>query len=64
MEKNRREDAVFELLTKNTYSTEQLEEIRIAVGAGIRYEDILIIADIKNTAEQMKELRLKFTEPV
>ena len=64
LEKNRREDAVFELLTKNTYSTEQLEEIRIAVGAGIRYEDILIIADIKNTAEQMKELRLKFTEPV
>lgn len=56
------EEALFELLAKNPYSDGQLEEIRLAVGSGISYRDVLAIADIKNTAEQMKQLRLKFTE--
>lgn len=56
------EEALFELLAKNPYSDEQLEEIRIAIGSGISYKDVLVIADIKNTAEQMKKLRLKFTK--
>ena len=56
------EEALIELLAKNPYSDEQLEEIRIAIGSGISYKDVLVIADIKNTAEQMKKLRLKFTK--
>lgn len=56
------EEAVFELLSENPYSTGQLEEIRMAIGAGMPYEDIIKIADIKNSAEQMKELRLKYTK--
>ena len=56
------EEALFELLAKNPYSDEQLEEIRIAIGSGIPYKEVLIIADIQNTAEQMKKLRLSFTK--
>lgn len=56
------EEALFELLSKNPYSPDQLEEIRMAIGAGIPYKDILVIADSKNTAEQMKELRQKYTK--
>lgn len=56
------EEALFELLSKNPYSPDQLEEIRQAIGAGIPYKNVLVIADIHNTAEQMKELRQKFTK--
>lgn len=56
------EEALFELLSKNPYSPDQLEEIRQAIGAGIPYKNVLAIADIHNTAEQMKELRQKFTK--
>lgn len=56
------EEALFGLLAGNPYSDEQLEEIRIAIGSGIPYKDILSIADIQNTAEQMKKLRLQFTK--
>lgn len=56
------EEALFELLSRNPYSPEQLEEIRMAIGAGIPYKDVLVLADIHNTAGQMKELRQKFTK--
>lgn len=56
------EEALFKLLAANPYSDEQLEEIRIAIGSGIAYKDIIRIADIGNTAERMKELRLEFTK--
>lgn len=56
------EEALFKLLAANPYSDEQLEEIRIAIGSGIAYKDIVQIADIGNTAERMKELRLEFTK--
>lgn len=56
------EEALFKLLAANPYSDEQLEEIRIAIGSGIAYKDIIRIADIGNTAERMKQLRLEFTK--
>ena len=56
------EEALFELLSRNPYSPDQLEEIRMAIGAGIPYKDVLVLADIHNTAGQMKELRQKFTK--
>ena len=56
------EEALFELLSRNPYSPDQLEEIRMAIGAGIPYKDVLALADIRNTAGQMKELRHKFTK--
>ncbi len=51
------ETAVFELLAENPYSQGQLEEIRSCIAEGIPYETIVEIADIRNTAEQMKQLR-------
>lgn len=58
------EEALFELLSKNPYSPDQLEEIRQAIGAGIPYKNVLVIADIHNTAEKMRELRQKFTKDI
>lgn len=33
-----------------------------SIGAGISYDKILQIADTKNSAEKMKEIRKKFTK--
>ena len=72
MEKNRKEAShavkedrkkkadtgqMFEMLTANPYSEGQLEEIRACIAVGIPYGDITAIADIRNTAEQMRKLR-------
>lgn len=48
---------LFELLAGNPYSEGQLEEIRSCIACGIPYETVVDIADIRNTAEQMKKLR-------
>lgn len=56
------EAELFDLLSKNPYSDAQLEEIRAAVSDGIPYKDILVIADIRNTSDQMQELRMKYTK--
>lgn len=48
---------MFEMLTANPYSEGQLEEIRACIAVGIPYGDITAIADIRNTAEQMRKLR-------
>lgn len=58
------EAAVFELLAENPYSEGQLEEIRSCIADGIPYENIVEIADIGNTAEQMKRLREEYGKKV
>lgn len=56
------EEQLSELLSQQPYDEKQLEEICLAVGSGMKYEDILKLADIRNTAQRMKELRLKHTK--
>lgn len=56
------EAALFDLLSNNPYSDAQLEEIRAAISDGIPYKEILVIADIRNTSDQMQELRMKYTK--
>ena len=51
------ETAIFELLAGNPYSEGQLEEIRSCIADGIPYGAVVEIADIRNTAGQMKRLR-------
>ncbi|MCI9600212.1 MAG: type IV secretory system conjugative DNA transfer family protein [Lachnospiraceae bacterium] len=58
------EAELFDLLAKNPYSDAQLEEIRAAISDGIPYKDILVIADIRNTSDQMQELRMRYTKDV
>ena len=55
------EEKLSELLESHVYNEEQLGEIMLAIGAGISYDKILQIADTKNSAEKMKEIRKKFT---
>lgn len=56
------EAELFDLLSKNPYSDAQLEVIRAAVSDGIPYKDILVIADIRNTSDQMQELRMRYAK--
>lgn len=57
-----KEEQLSELLHRQPYDEKQLEEICLAVGSGMKYEDILTLADIHNTAKKMRELRLKYTK--
>lgn len=54
------EAAIFELLACNPYSEGQLEEIRSCIACGIPYKEIVEIADIRNTVEQMKKRREEY----
>ena len=56
------EEKLSELLESHVYNEEQLGEIMLAIGAGISYDKILQMADTKNSAEKMKEIRKKFTK--
>lgn len=56
------EEKLSELLKMHPYTEAQLEEIITAVESNIPYEKILLFADIHNTADKMKELRLKYTK--
>ena len=56
------EEKLSELLESHVYNEEQLGEIMLAIGTGISYDKILQMADIKNSAEKMKEIRKKFTK--
>ena len=53
------EEKLSELLESHVYNEEQLGEIMLAIGAGISYDKILQMADTKNSAEKMKEIRKK-----
>lgn len=57
--RHRKEDAgmIFEMLTANPYSEGQLEEIWACIASGIPYAEIVKIAELQNTAEQMREFR-------
>ena len=56
------EEKLSELLESHVYNEEQLGEIMLAIGAGISYDKNLQMADTKNSAEKMKEIRKKFTK--
>ena len=51
------EERLSELLSENPYTQGQLEEIFSAVESGMDYRRIISLADIKNSADKMKELR-------
>ncbi|NBJ01605.1 hypothetical protein D3Z62_16165 [Lachnospiraceae bacterium] len=55
--KKKEEGVMFEMLTANPYSEGQLEEIRACIASGIPYGEIVKIADVHNTAEQIRESR-------
>ena len=48
------EEKLSELLESHVYNGEQLGEIMLAIGAGISYDKILQMADIKNSAEKIE----------
>lgn len=51
------EERLSELLAKNPYTEEQLEEISLAIKSGMEYSSILTFADLKNPADKMREMR-------
>ena len=51
------EERLSELLAKNPYTEEQLEEILLAIKSGMEYSSILAFADLKNPADKMREMR-------
>lgn len=51
-----------EHLSKYPFEEQQLEEIREAMVSGMAYQEIIALADIKNTADQMKTIRLEYTK--
>lgn len=51
------EERLSELLAKNPYTEEQLEEISLAIKSGMEYSSILAFADLKNSADKMREMR-------